>query len=154
MRIVEVVGDVFALPVPALAHGVNVDGQMGAGVAVGFRDRYPTMHAEYQTRCRTGTLAPGGLYAYRHADGRWVYNLATEDRAGAARLAWIAASLAALAGHARAHGITTVGTVRLGCGLGGLSWSEVRPVLAAIDAPVTLVVARRTPGAAFVSQMR
>jgi hypothetical protein len=39
---------------------------MGAGIAVGFRERYRTMYEEYRRRCK----AP---------DAPWVFNLATPE---------------------------------------------------------------------------
>lgn len=126
LQIIEVVANLFELPVPALAHGVNIDGEMGAGVAVEFRDRYPAMHEEYQRACRDQRLAPGEVQVHQVEAGLWVYNLVTEDRLGHARLEWVAGSVAAMAAHADSHGIAVICTVRIGCGLGGLEWGEVR----------------------------
>ena len=39
-----------AIKARALAHGCNCLGSMGAGIATGFRDRYPAMYAEYRRR--------------------------------------------------------------------------------------------------------
>jgi len=53
MSIAFVSGDLFAnaSSVQAFAHGCNCAGAMGAGIAVGFRTRYPAMYEEYRRRC-------------------------------------------------------------------------------------------------------
>jgi len=54
MPIEFIKGDLFAnrYKARALAHGCNCQGSMGAGMATGFRDRYPAMRAEYRRRCK------------------------------------------------------------------------------------------------------
>jgi O-acetyl-ADP-ribose deacetylase (regulator of RNase III) len=54
MVIHYVAGDLFANEhgAQALAHGCNCIGSMGAGIAVGFRERYPDMYEEYRRRCK------------------------------------------------------------------------------------------------------
>jgi O-acetyl-ADP-ribose deacetylase (regulator of RNase III) len=49
MAIQALAGDLFenAYHAQALAHGCNCQGSMGAGIAVGFRERYPKMYEEY-----------------------------------------------------------------------------------------------------------
>jgi O-acetyl-ADP-ribose deacetylase (regulator of RNase III) len=49
MTIKYVTGDLFVNrhQAEALAHGCNCQGAMGAGIAVGFRERYPRMYEEY-----------------------------------------------------------------------------------------------------------
>ena len=65
MPVRYIAGDLFANRVgaQALAHGCNCPGSMGAGIAVGFRDRYPEMYAEYRRRCKTSPreLNPGDV---------------------------------------------------------------------------------------------
>jgi O-acetyl-ADP-ribose deacetylase (regulator of RNase III) len=49
-----VAGDLFAnaYKAQAFAQGCNCQGSMGAGIAKGFRERYPKMYAEYRSRCK------------------------------------------------------------------------------------------------------
>lgn len=51
MPVTEVVGDLFDIDLPAIGHGCNSRGSMGAGIAVQFRRRYPDMYREYKRRC-------------------------------------------------------------------------------------------------------
>ena len=48
-----VAGNLFAnvYKVEAFAQGCNCQGSMGAGIAKGFRERYPKMSQEYRSRC-------------------------------------------------------------------------------------------------------
>lgn len=143
MLITEIIGDVFEQEAPAMAHGVNVDGKMGAGVAAGVRARYPEMYEIYREHCKKKRLRPGMVYPYKAASGLWVYNLATQDRPGRnSRVEWVAESVSKMAAHAQSHGLGSVATVRLGCGIGGLDWDDVLPVLESLDNDLELVVAR------------
>lgn len=127
-------GDLFSAAVPALAHGVNVRGVMGAGIATEFRARFPEMYAEYRGLCRDGGLVAGEVHPWRDpASGCWVYNLASQDKPGAnARLEWLDSSVRAMANHASRHGVAKVAMPRVGCGIGGLRWRDVHRVLSGI----------------------
>src|SRR5262245_30745605 len=64
----------------ALAHGCNCQGSMGAGIAKGFRDRYPAMYEEYR-RCKAEyrRFNLGDAWLWK-SDGRpWVFNLGTQE---------------------------------------------------------------------------
>lgn len=135
MPIVVVAGDLFVNRhgAQALAHGCNCQGSMGAGIATGFRDRYPDMYAEYRRRCeatpREFNLGDAWLWK---ADGSpWVFNLATQEGTWRARASYeaIEAALTSLRHQADAEGITSVAMPRIGAGYGGLSWPKVRAVV-------------------------
>lgn len=124
-------GDLFTTDAPALGHGVNVDGLMGAGIAAQFAARFPAMLEAYRAQCRSGALRPGGMFAWVDLDsGRWVYNLASQDRPGRrARLGWVESSARAALAHADTHGVPVVALPQIGCGIGGLIWEDVAGVL-------------------------
>ena len=145
MPLVHRTGDLFALDLPALGHGVNCAGSMRGGIAVEFRRRWPQMHAEYRQRCARGDLRPGDVMSWAE-DGFVVYNLATQERSGAdARLDAVDRSVRAALADAEDRGLPAVGVPRLGAGIGGLEWADVVEVLtaAAQASPVDLVVAHR-----------
>ena len=65
----------------------------------------------------------------------WIYNLATQQHPGAdARLDAIADSVRAAIAHARENGVRTVYLPRIGAGIGGLDWDDVRATLETVDA--------------------
>ena len=84
MPIQFVTGDLFQnrVKAEALAHGCNCAASMGAGIAVGFKERYPAMFEEYKRRCkaRPPTFTLGSVFFW-HEDGKpAVFNLGTQPR--------------------------------------------------------------------------
>jgi O-acetyl-ADP-ribose deacetylase (regulator of RNase III) len=132
-------GDLFANEhqAQALAHGCNCQGVMGAGIAVGFRERYPSMYAEYRRRCQATPrqFNPGDAFLWKADAQLWVFNLATQEdygrlRAGAhATYDAIERALNTMRAQADAQGITSIALPRIGAGLGGLSWPNVRAII-------------------------
>lgn len=129
-------GDLFNQPdLGALGHGVNCKGMMGAGIATLFRRRDEDMFKAYRAMCHAGDLQPGGFFPWKHADGTWTYNLASQYDLGAdARLDAIEASLTRAVAHAEHNGITGIGLPRIGSDIGGLNWDDVRAVIEKVGA--------------------
>lgn len=128
----EVTGDLLASGLPALAHGCNCRGVMGAGIAVQFAARWPAMEREYARQCEEGKFRPGDVMTWHASprNGTWVFNLATQDNPGpCASLEAIAASVTKMLGIARLLHVYRVGLPRIGCGIGGLKWGDVKDVL-------------------------
>lgn len=127
-------GDLFFSGARAVAHGVNIRGFMGAGVAKEFRVRYPSMYEEYRELCLGGGLRAGQMFPWLNPrDGNWVYNLASQDEPGRyARLEWVESSVRAMVDHASVHGVGMVAMPCIGCGIGGLGWPEVERVLSRV----------------------
>lgn len=44
-------GDLLAVTEGVIAHGVNCRGVMGAGVAAGIKEKYPTAYSSYKKSC-------------------------------------------------------------------------------------------------------
>lgn len=139
MPVTYFTGNLFLVPrLDALAHGVNCTGKMGLGIAAKFRQRWPRMFMEYESRCRRRprALNPGDLFAWHDRDV-WIYNLATQDKPGPhATLQAVQMSLQRMVAHARAAGVRRVGLPRVGCGLGGLSYSQVEPIIVGVGRAV------------------
>jgi O-acetyl-ADP-ribose deacetylase (regulator of RNase III) len=135
MPIHFVAGDLFANAHHAqtLAHGVNCKGSMGAGIAVGFRERYPDMYEEYRRRCKAvpRELNPGDCFLWKAADRPWVFNLATQEDYWRSRATYAAIeqALAAMRAQAAAEGVRSIAIPRIGTGYGGLSWKKLRPIV-------------------------
>lgn len=145
MRVREVRGDAMAVAAamkhPALAHGVNCQGVMGAGFAKQVKAAFPDMFELYRQACHAGALAPTGFLAWQTPRGGWVYNLASQDTPGPdARMEWLVASVEAMARHAAGVGLTEVSMVRIGCGIGGLDWNDVRAALQQAEGDILLTV--------------
>lgn len=135
--LVERPGSLFDSDAGAIGHGVNVAGVMGAGIAVHFRRRWPSMYQEYRSRCHSNLLRPGGVYAATGFAGTPArFNIASQDRPGRhARLDWLASGVEKSVAVALEMGdIDTLALPRIGCGIGGLDWIDVRAVLERIAA--------------------
>lgn len=106
---------------------------MGAGIAVQFRKRYPAMFAEYRQRCKAvpRRFNPGDVFLWRDDGPPMVFNLATQDgfRRGDADIEAVERSLAEMRRIADHDGILSIGMPRIGAGLGGLEWADVRAVI-------------------------
>lgn len=126
-------GDLLTDDAAMLVNPVNTSGAMGRGLALAFRTRFPEMYEDYRRACGRRELAPGGvrLWVNPAGDGpRLVANLATKAHwTDPSRIEWIHDGVAALAGQIRALGVTSVAIPALGCGLGGLAWATVAPVI-------------------------
>ena len=135
MGIRYVSGDLFAndYGARALAHGVNCKGSMGAGIAVGFRERYPEMYEEYRRRCKAvpRELNPGDCFLWKVTDQPWVFNLATQEDYWRSRATYeaVETALAARRALAEAEAVLTIAMPRIGTGYGGLSWKKLRGIV-------------------------
>jgi O-acetyl-ADP-ribose deacetylase (regulator of RNase III) len=135
-------GDLFAEGLKALAHGCNCGGAMGKGIAVEFRERFPEMYAEYKERCADGRFKLGDCFVWTQKDIT-VFNLGTQKHwRTKAELPAIEKSVRAMVQHAEQARIPRSGLPKIGAGLGGLPWDQVRSVLTAIgnSTSVELVV--------------
>jgi O-acetyl-ADP-ribose deacetylase (regulator of RNase III) len=148
MPIEFVSGDLFAnrFKVQALAHGCNCQGSMGAGIATGFRDRYPEMFAEFRRRCKAEPreFNLGDAFLWK-ADGcPWVFNLGTHEGVWRARASYeaIEVALKSMRHQADEENLACIAMPRIGAGYGGLSWRKVRAVVEKVfaDWPGTLYV--------------
>jgi len=130
----EIQGDLFLTDIKVICHGCNTMGFMGAGIAKEFHARFPKMFVEYQRMCRLGQFTLGDCFLYETADGRLVGNLATQGKTGpCASLEGITLSLQKLFKECLAHGHKAVAMPRIGCGIGGLKWTEVKGLIEKIS---------------------
>lgn len=136
-------GDLFEdARLDAIAHGCNCAGAMGKGIALEFRRRFPEMYAEYKERCARGQFGLGGVFSWK-GERVTVFNLGTQSTwRTKAVLNAIKTALETMVQLAKETGIRRIGVPRIGAGLGGLPWQDVRSVLVAVgeSTPVELVV--------------
>ena len=147
MPVEYVSGDLFAnrVKAEALAHGCNCAGSMGAGVAVGFKERYPEMFEEYRRRCKAKPpeFTLGGVFLWRERGKPAVFNLGTQPRPGrGATYTAVETALRAMRELADAEGIRSIAAPRIAAGYGGLSWKKVKALIDTVfaDWPGTLYV--------------
>src|SRR5437868_5968073 len=135
MPIRFVSGDLFrnAYKAEAFAQGCNCQGSMGAGIALGFRERYPAMFEEYRRRCKAEPrqFNLGDCFLWKDARRPWVFNLGTQEGFWHARASYeaIEAALRRMREEADAEGLRRLALPRIGVGYGGLSWKKVRALI-------------------------
>ncbi|MDR3405763.1 MAG: macro domain-containing protein [Chthoniobacter sp.] len=124
------IGDLFASRAETLVNTVNCVGIMGKGVALEFKKAYPAMFEDYAARCERGQVRLGEPYLYRDLSGAMIVNFPTKDHwRSASRLVDIESGLNYFVAQAAKWGIRSVAFPPLGCGNGGLAWSEVGPLI-------------------------
>lgn len=124
------IGDMFESRAQTLVNTVNCVGVMGKGVAEQFKKRHPAMFDDYKNRCERKSVRLGEPYLYSDASGAWVVNFPTKDHwRSPSRLSDIERGLDYFASHVTEWGITSVAMPPLGCGNGGLEWSDVGPLI-------------------------
>lgn len=132
-------GDIFSSRCAAIVNAVNCEGVMGKGLAAEFKQRHPSAFLEYQDACRKGLLRPGRcLLSYLDGEKpRFAVQFPTKGRwRRPSRIEYIELGLVDLVEQVRLHAIPSLALPALGCGLGGLSWHVVRPMIEASFAPL------------------
>lgn len=126
--IIKMQADIFSLQVQALVNPVNCVGIMGKGLAKAFKEHYPENFLAYRQYCLEGKLQIGGLFVYGQSP--IIVNLPTKKHwRSKSTLESIEAGIKALALYLEANHIESVAIPKLGCGLGGLNYEEILPLL-------------------------
>lgn len=122
-------GDIFKSPAQVLTNTVNCVGVMGKGIALEFKSRYPQMYEDYKVRCDQGEVKSGEPYLWED-DSAQILNFPTKRHwRDNSLLQDIEDGLKYLAGSYERIGIQSIAMPPLGCGLGGLKWSDVQPLI-------------------------
>ena len=130
MGIEYIKGDILDADVQALVNPVNCVGVMGKGLALLFKRVYPGNYDAYLKACRAGEVRPGRMFTYEtgRAEGpRLIVNFPTKRHwRDSSRIEDIEAGLRGLVWEIAARNIRSVALPAVGCGLGGLEWTDVR----------------------------
>jgi len=154
-------GDMFFSRMQTLTISVNTVGVMGKGLASRAKYQFPDVYVKYQYLCRKKILKLGKPYLYKR-EKSLDYELA-DDVSSLSNLnshTWfllfptknhwremsdiegIKKGLEWLITNYKKEGIKSLAIPALGCGLGGLQWSNMGPILCSylkkLDIPVNL----------------
>lgn len=125
-------GSIFDLPAQAIVNPVNCVGVMGNGLALEFSKRFPAHLVAYQAACRDGSMRPGRVLV-TSSGMLWPSTIIAVPTKrhwrDASRLDDVRAGIVDLARVVVENDIETISIPMLGCGLGGLDWADVRPLL-------------------------
>src|SRR5438105_1608519 len=124
-------GDIFEADVEALTVPVNCKGVAGAGLALEFKQRFPDWFHHYAHVCRLGCLEPGSIHVHEWAAWhrpRIIFDFPTKRHwRDKSHIEDIDAGLRDLARRIREFEVGSVAMPAVGCGLGGLHFTDVSP---------------------------
>lgn len=122
-------GNLLTADVDALVNTVNTEGVMGKGIALQFKKAFPENFSSYERACKAGEVVVGRVHVVRRlASPRFIINFPTKKHwRQPSKLEFVRDGLVDLVATVRAHGIQSIAIPPLGCGNGGLDWSDVKP---------------------------
>jgi len=135
MEIIETEGDITDCASDAIVNTVNCVGVMGGGVAKAIKEKFPWCLPPYKDACEKQILQPGGVFVVALEvepviEYPTIINIATKNHwRGKTRIEWVDEALQNLASLLSREEFQTVAMPRPGCGLGGLDWGDVRPLV-------------------------
>ncbi len=131
MKLVK--GNILEANVQALVNTVNTKGVMGKGIAIQFKKAFPEMFESYKKACAIGEVQIGKVHVYERAtiqNPKYIINFPTkEDWKKSSRIDYIEKGLQSLISIIQKYNITSIAVPSLGCGQGGLNWSDVYPLI-------------------------
>ncbi|MDR3183775.1 MAG: macro domain-containing protein [Planctomycetaceae bacterium] len=145
-------GNLLDADAEALVNTVNTVGVMGKGIALQFKQRFPLMAKEYEAVCRRHGLQTGKVHLWKNAffPPRYIINFPTKEHwKRKSKIAFITTGLQDMVSVIQTYHIQSIAVPPLGCGLGGLSWTEVEIEIQKYLAPLNEVKVLLFPPAGF-----
>jgi O-acetyl-ADP-ribose deacetylase (regulator of RNase III) len=134
--IYEISGDILFSSAKAIVQGVAPNDDFHHGLAMQLRERMPAMYKDFRHYCQTRHPKPGSLWDWTSPDGRHIVSLFTQDgvynhgsHPGRASLSHVNHALHALRAFVQKENVESVSLPRLACGITGLIWSDVKPLI-------------------------
>lgn len=125
--------DIARAAVEVIVNPVNCVGTMGRGLAKHLALSFPGVEDEYRAACNEGWLHPGHPYLHELRGATLPYAMAFFPTKNHWRqpssIDWVSEGLDRLVAMLVNAGYSSVAIPALGCGLGGLDWTEVQPLI-------------------------
>lgn len=143
----EVNGDILESTAPIIVIPVNCKGVMGKGLALQAKQKWPKMFEIYKSFCEGACpsypdgLEPGGVVCIQHVPNKFIACLATKDDwKNPSKLEWVEKGLKELVVMSMKINFCHIAIPRIGCGLGGLDWCDVKPIVYRVfeNTPITV----------------
>jgi O-acetyl-ADP-ribose deacetylase (regulator of RNase III) len=146
-------GNLLDATAEALVNTVNEVGVMGKGIALMFREAFPDSARAYQEACKAKKVHIGKMLVTRERnlnEDRWIIHFPTKKHwRNPSKLEWIREGLRDLVKVIKDNRIRSVALPPLGCGNGGLEWSQVRCEIEAALSGLDVEVMVYEPTAAY-----
>ena len=124
-------GNLLDSSADVLVNPVNCVGVMGGGLALAFKNKYPDMFKAYVAMCYDKELVVGSPQAYHLGDNKYILLFPTKDHYKyPSKIEYIEDGLR----HFNTMLWSDIKCLsfafpKLGCGLGGLDWLDVEPLM-------------------------
>lgn len=126
-------GNLLEADAEVLVNTVNTVGVMGKGIALQFKQAFPENFKIYEKACRKDKLQPGKILVVptgQYINPKFIFNFPTKRHwRGKARVEDIELGLTDLVRLVKELQIQSIAIPPLGCGFGGLNWSDVKPLI-------------------------
>ncbi|MDE6064904.1 MAG: macro domain-containing protein [Lachnospiraceae bacterium] len=122
-------GNMFECNADCLINTVNCEGYMGKGVAYQFKMKFPENNKAYMKACKSGELTVGKVHYYVE-EGITIINFPTKNKwRENSKIEYIEKGMNAFVEVLPELGVRKIAIPPLGCGNGGLIWSEVKNII-------------------------
>lgn len=126
-------GNVLSDDTEAIVNTVNCEGFMGKGIALQFKKAYPDNYKVYHNACNRKEVRIGKMLVYETGstfNPKYIINFPTKNKwKENSRIEYIKEGLLDLKRVISKLNIDSIAVPPLGCGLGGLKWDEVKPLI-------------------------
>ena len=128
-KFAELTGNIFSSGAEVVVITVNCEGVMGAGIALDAKNRWPEIYDLYSKRCELNNFHIGDIM-WTNSDSRKVALFPSKKLWRApSKLSYLSDGLDTLRTDIDQLSITSIALPHLGCNNGGLTWSEVKPLI-------------------------
>lgn len=126
-------GNLLEADVEALVNTVNTVGVMGKGIALMFKEAFPSNYESYKVACAAKEVKLGHMFVTEQRGligPRWIINFPTKAHwRYPSKIEWVADGLDDLKRVVSDLHIRSIALPPLGAGNGGLEWPEVRQLI-------------------------
>ena len=133
-------GNLLEADAEALVNTVNTVGVMGKGIALQFKQAFPENFKIYEKAHRKDELQLGKILVVptgQFINPKFIFNFPTKKHwRSKARLEDIELGLTDLVRLVKELQIQSIAIPPLGCGFGGLNWSDVKPLIVNADSQI------------------
>jgi len=112
-----------------LVNPVNCIGVMGAGLAKKFKEKHPDMFSFYKETCRKKEMKIGFPIIFKSSEKQILLFPTKNHWMDKSNIKSIQLGLQNLVDNIENFGISSIAFSALGCGLGGLKWKDIKPLL-------------------------